>query len=71
MNIQEIAVNTVTLQNDISDMQEALEKVKKRTQSMFDEIKELDSMWDGAAHMAFKQQFNLDHQKMVELVLAY
>lgn len=67
MSIQEIAVNTATLQNDINDMQEVLEKVKKRTQSMFDEIMELDSMWDGVAHMAFKQQFNQDYQKMVEL----
>lgn len=67
MNYQEIAVNTSTLQNDINEMQNALDKVKKRTERMFNEIMALEGMWEGQAHEAFERQFLIDVQNMQNL----
>lgn len=67
VDIQEIAVNTDTLQSDIKNMQISLDKVKRKTESMFQEIKILSGMWEGPAHDAFMRQFTVDYQKMKEL----
>lgn len=67
MNIQEIAVNTNDLQRDINAMKNALDQVKKRTDSMFQEVNALNGMWEGPAHEAFARQFAADYQIMQEL----
>ena len=67
MDIQEIAVDTNTLQNDIKDMKDALDEVKERAERMFDGFDALGGMWEGAAHDAFIRQGKADRQKMQEL----
>lgn len=67
MNIQEIAVNTDDLQRDINEMRNSLNQVKRRTDSMFQEINSLNGMWEGPAHEAFSRQFSADYQVMQEL----
>lgn len=67
MDIQEIAVNTDTLQSDINNMQMALNKVKQTADSMFQEINALSAMWEGPAHDAFMQQVAIDQQKMKDI----
>jgi len=67
MNIQEIAVNTDDLQRDINEMRNSLNQVKRRTDSMFQEINALNGMWEGSAHEAFARQFSADYQVMQEL----
>lgn len=67
MDIREIAVDTNTLQNDIKDMQDALGKVKEKSERMFDGIDALGSMWEGDSHDAFIRQESADRQKMQEL----
>ena len=67
MDIREIAVDTNTLQNDIADMQGALDKVKERSRCMFDGLNALGSMWEGVSHEAFIRQSGEDCRKMQEL----
>lgn len=67
MDIREIAVDTNTLQNDISDMRRTLDKVKERSESMFRAIDILDDMWEGASHEEVVRQNAYDCQKMREL----
>lgn len=67
MDIREIAVDTNTLQNDIRDMQDALGKVKEKSERMFDGLDALGSMWEGDSHDAFIRQERADRQKMQEL----
>lgn len=67
MDIREIAVDTNLLQSDINNMRASLEKVKRKTESMFQEINALNGMWEGPAHEAFMRQFAADYQKMKEL----
>ena len=38
-----------------------------KSEKMFDEIKELDSMWDGTANNAFNVQFQNDYEMMQEV----
>ena len=67
MDIREITVDTATLQNDISDVQSALRRVKAHSESMFREIDILGDMWDGETHDAFFLQIQENHRKMQEL----
>lgn len=67
MDIREIAVDINTLQNDIRDMQDALDRVKERSKRMFEELDALCGMWGGPSHEAFVRQSRDDCQKMQEL----
>lgn len=67
MDIREITVDTVTLQNDINDVQNALGKVKAYSESMFREINALSDMWDGEVHDTFVMQIQENRRKMQEL----
>lgn len=67
MDIREITVDTVTLQNDINDVQNTLGKVKMHSESMFRELDALGDMWDGEAHGTFAMQIQENRRKMQEL----
>lgn len=67
MDIREITVDTATLQNDISDIENALSKVKAYSESMFRAIDVLGGMWEGESHDAFYAQIQEDCRKMQEL----
>ncbi|MBD5450245.1 MAG: WXG100 family type VII secretion target [Lachnospiraceae bacterium] len=67
VDIREITVDTVTLRNDINDVQSALAKVKMHSESMFREIDILGDMWEGETHDAFFVRMQENRQKMQEL----
>lgn len=60
MQNKEIAVDTSTLVDDITDLQEALDEITDNLDKMFDEILALDTMWEGPAKQIFMEQFAKD-----------
>lgn len=48
-------------------MQDKLEYIKNNQQKMFRAIEDLDNMWIGDSHDAFKAQYQSDDQSMKEL----
>lgn len=64
---QEITINTSTLSRDIELLQQQLNIVKSDLNKMYNAVHVLDSMWDGPANQAFTNQFNCDHNDMLDL----
>lgn len=64
---KEIAINTSTLAGDIGEMRTELGNARGRLKEMFDQVAELDMMWDGPANETFKQQFNNDYENAKNL----
>lgn len=62
MAVREIAVNTSTLANDIRELGTTLSAVRAQMNQMFNQIAELDTMWDGPANAEFNKQFARDRQ---------
>lgn len=62
-----IKVNTVTLKNDAQDISTRLGNIAQKIQSMKDDVKELNSMWEGAANKKFNSVFLEDIQSLAEL----
>lgn len=60
-------VNLSNLNSDINNARHSLDYIKKNIKGMFDEIKELDAMWDGDANDAFNVQFNSDYEMMLDV----
>lgn len=60
-------VNLSTLSSDINNARHSLDYIRKNVKGMFNEIKELDAMWDGDANAAFNVQFNSDYEMMLEV----
>lgn len=48
-------------------MQEKLEHIKNNQRQMFRSIEDLDNMWEGDSHDAFKAQYQSDDQSVSEL----
>ncbi len=63
----EIAVNTEILGRKVSDLDGELSGIRSGINQMFDAVAELDTMWDGPANDAFRQQFLLDKNEMQDL----
>ncbi len=57
-----IAVNIETLEGDIKDLQDTIKNIRGEMDGMFQSVTELDTMWDGMANAAFKQQFMKDKE---------
>lgn len=64
---EEIAIDTSILMSDTNELKSILEKTKKQMESMFEQIVELDAMWDGLANEEFKKQFENDYQNTQNL----
>ncbi len=62
-----IEVNITTLAQDIGDMQDTIKMIRDDMKGMFDSINELNTMWDGPAHLAFMMQFNTDKNRFEDL----
>ena len=67
MAIKEIAVNTSTLTNDIDALQTTLVSARTKLDDMFDQVAELDTMWDGPANEAFNRPFGNDYENAKNL----
>lgn len=67
MAINEIAVNTSTLSGDINELRTALSNVRAQLKEMFQQVAELDTMWDGPANEEFNRQFRNDYENAGKL----
>lgn len=67
MAIKEIAVNTSTLTNDIDALQTVLVSARTQLDDMFNQVAELDTMWDGPANEEFNRQFGNDYENAKNL----
>lgn len=63
----EIAVDTNYLQMQITEMRDALGRAREGMAEMYDQVNELDAMWDGPANATFNQQFLKDKNMMEEM----
>ncbi len=59
---QEISINTDSLAVDIEELNRTLAMARNMLGSMFTEIQELDTMWDGLANEVFNRQFANDYE---------
>jgi len=64
MAAQEITVDMTQLASDIGILQETVAALRSQMQEMFDNIVELDAMWEGSANAAFNVQFRSDYENM-------
>ncbi|BCN29976.1 WXG100 family type VII secretion target [Anaeromicropila herbilytica] len=67
MDNNSIEISTQILDSDTASMIEELNAVRNQMKSMFDEVIELNTMWEGPANNAFKEQFGIDHATFTEL----
>lgn len=67
MSIKQIATDTVIMQSDITELEEALEMVKVKMENMFNNMRSLDGMWSGMANQMFRMQFNIDYNTLKEV----
>lgn len=67
MAMNEIAVNTSTLSGDINELRTALSNARKQLKEMFQQVTELDAMWDGPANEEFNRQFRNDYENAGKL----
>lgn len=70
MSINPIEINTKLLDKDTNNMLLELADIKKEMNAMFDSVKELDTMWEGAAKAEFVAQFNKDYEKLKDICTA-
>ncbi|MBQ8982071.1 MAG: WXG100 family type VII secretion target [Lachnospiraceae bacterium] len=68
MAINKIAVNTNVLDQDIKKIDADLKSIRTELGKLNDEIKELDTMWDGQANKAFVKQYSDDYTAMIGLL---
>ena len=64
MAVQEITIDMTLQASDIQSLQENVALLRSQMQEMYNEITELDAMWDGPANDAFNQQFQQDYATM-------
>ena len=57
-----ITVNTDTLKKDSQDITTKAENLRASLEEVYNEVKALDTMWDGPANEVFVQQFNGDYE---------
>lgn len=67
MSEKKIQVNTKTLEQDVRDMEGEVKDITRKMDGLFDEIHDLDTMWDGAANQMINAQFTEDAEKMKEI----
>jgi len=60
----EIGVNTITLKSENDSIRDELNAIMNNIDELFSAMSVLDSMWDGTASEAFKQQFMNDKENL-------
>lgn len=63
----EITIDTAVLAGDIEELRNALSEVRRQLEEMFEQVAELDTMWDGPANQEFNRQFSNDYENSREL----
>ena len=63
----EITVDTGYLNTEITEMRDALAKVRNGMNNVYNQVAELDTMWTGPANDEFNRQFNKDKSMLEEL----
>jgi len=61
-----IEVNTSTLEQDVSFLNEQAALIKKNIYKMYAITDELNGMWEGPAKEAFVKNLQVDREKMIE-----
>ena len=59
-----VNVSTERMSGDISDMSGELDAVERESNSLYESITALGSMWTGSAHDEFQRQFQNDKNMM-------
>lgn len=67
MAADRIEVNTQLLGRLVSDMREDAASIRNYVQEIYQNIRELDAMWDGPANQAFNLQFEKDRAKLLDI----
>lgn len=67
MSINRIEINTNALQRDTAEIEDYLNKIQTDKNELVSSMQELNGMWEGSAHDAFINQFNIDMQRIDEL----
>lgn len=62
-----IEINTQILDSDKGNMIADLQKVRSEMKSMFEEVNDLNGMWEGPANSAFNEQFKLDYGTLTDI----
>lgn len=70
MDISYIRMDTDMMKNTISDMQSLLDQLQETANQAYNDVAELDTMWDGAANTAFKNEFRRDKNHMQTLIMS-
>jgi WXG100 family type VII secretion target len=67
MAITELQVNTNNLKQDHSNMAAEMTKVKQTLTKLYDDVKELDRVWEGEAKNEFSRQFAADKERIAQI----
>ncbi|MBQ4066289.1 MAG: WXG100 family type VII secretion target [Clostridia bacterium] len=65
--MKRIEIDTDLLSRSASGIVNDINDIKTQIDNVYEGIRVLDTMWDGSANEAFKQQFALDYDRMVEI----
>ena len=65
--INEIEIDTATLQRDIDSLRQHLDSMKQKGDAMMTGINNLSNMWEGYAKDEFTVQFTVDYRVLVEM----
>lgn len=68
MNIEKIKVDTNQLQKDRQSLKVDLYHIKNEITDIYQDVQELDSMWDGSANDEFRKQFRKDHDMIQDII---
>ena len=69
MPINKVATDTMMMKNDIRELEELLEEVKTKMQTIKQEIGELNVMWDGSTKIGFNNQFEEDYAALEQVMV--
>ncbi len=68
MAVNYIEIDTSQLSSDISSLRADITKAKASLKSMKSELEELNTMWQGAANLAFRAQTTKDYNMMLSML---
>ena len=65
--MKRIEVDTATMQGSINGIVTDINNVRTETDTAYEGIRVLDTMWEGSANEAFNLQFVRDYERMTEI----